>query len=719
MKRRNRSKLTGSAPGASLGKSTPTGGGYTAPWPAQFGGAPSAWTIVLALAIIAMAAVTAYWNSFSGPFIFDDRPWVVQNPNIWRLWPIWRLLVPSHATLVGGRPVIGLTLAVNYALGGANVWGYHAVNLAIHILAAWTLFGIVRRTLSLPRLRERFGAAAVPLALVVSLLWLIHPLQTESVTYIIQRTEALMGLFYLLVLYCVIRGATSGGSTFWYVAAVVSCLLGMASKEVMVTAPVVVLLYDRAFLAGSFREVWRQRYGLYLALAATWSVVVLLLISTGFYGGTTGFAVQKFTWWSYLLTQPGVIAHYLRLTFWPTGLCLDYGWPAAHCLNDVLLPGILVAGLIALTIWAMVKQPEWGFLGVWFFVILAPTSSFVPIKDAAFEHRMYLSLATVAIGAVLGGWAAGRWLVGRGKISPTALHVRGGVLAIVVGVALGIVTFERNAVYQSSLSIWEDTVGKAPQNARAHYNLGVALAGCRQTDEAFSHFQSALEIDPNCIDAHNNLGVVLARSGQLDEAIVHFRKAIELGPDAEAFNNLGLALAGRGQLSEAVVQYEKALEIEPDSVETHVNLVNALAGCGRMDEAVAHFHRALEIKPDCAEAHYNFGVILAREGRGDEAMAQYRQALAIQPDYADARNNLANVLAGQGRVEEAIVEYERVLEAMPDYAEAHNNLGLALLRCGRREEAVVHFRKALEVKSDFAEARKNLAIALGQEGAAK
>ena len=213
-----------------------------------------------------------------------------------------------------------------------NVWGYHAVNLAIHVLAAWTLFGVTRRTLLLPPLHYRFGLAATPLALAVAMLWTLHPLQTEAVTYVIQRTEALAGLFYLLVLYCVVRGAMSTRSIFWYIAATVSCLLGMATKEVMATAPLLVLLYDRTFLAGSFREALRRRFGLYLALAATWTVVPALLFSTGFYGGTAGFAVQKFTWWSYLLTQSGVIVHYLRLAFWPLGcVSTTAGLPRTDC----------------------------------------------------------------------------------------------------------------------------------------------------------------------------------------------------------------------------------------------------------------------------------------------------------------------------------------------------------------------------------------------------
>jgi protein O-mannosyl-transferase len=656
---------------------------------------------VPALAIIAIAAVVAYYNSFSGPFVFDDNLWVTQNPNIRHLWPIWRLLVPSKAALFSGRPVINLTLAVNYALGGVNVWGYHAVNLAIHILAAWTLFGIMRRTLSLPRLREQFGSAAVPLALATAILWMTHPLQTESVTYIIQRTESLMGLFYLLVLYCVIRGATSERSKSWYVAAVASCLLGMATKEVMITAPLVVLLYDRTFLAGSFREAWRRRHGLYLALAATGSVVALLLISTDFYGGTTGFAVRNFTWWSYLLTQPGVIVHYLRLTFWPVGLCLDYGWAAPGSWDGVLLPGIVVAGLLALTIWAMVKRPEWGFLGVWFFVILVPTSSFVPVKDAAFEHRMYLSLASVAAGVVLGGYLIGQWVADRQRISRPALQAVSVCLLIYAGTALGILTFRRNVAYQSDVSIWEDTVTKAPANQRGHNNLGFYLARRGRFDEAITHCSAALAIDPNDAGAHNNLGIALVGCGRFDEATAHYRKALELQPDyADAHNNLGEALVKRGRVEDALPEYEKALELKPDNAEIHNNLGIALVGCGRFDEAMPHFQKAVELTPDFANAHSNLGAALARRAQCDEAIVHCDKALKIDPNLAQAHNNLGFALARRGRFDEAIAHCNKALEIDPNLAGAHGTLDLA--RSQREEilKALAGRRELLRSRPD-------------------
>jgi protein O-mannosyl-transferase len=706
--------------------------------------------ILLAMVMIVLAALICYHNSFSGAFVFDDAHWITRNASIRHLWPIWQVLMPPKELLVRGRPVVSLTLAVNYALGGMNVWGYHAVNLVIHVLAACTLFGVVRRTLVLPRLSRQCGALAMPLALIVALLWMIHPLQTESVDYIIQRTEALVGLFYLLALYGVIRGATSARSTPWYLAAVAASLLGAATKELMVTAPLLILLYDRTFLAGTFREAWRRRWGLYLAMAMTWGVVLALLVSADFYGGTTGFAVEKFTWWSYLLTQPGVIIHYLGLAFWPSQLCLDYGWRAPQNLNQIILPGILVVGLLALTAWALVKWPAWGFLGAWFFVILAPTSSFVPIQDAAFEHRMYLSLAALVAGVAIGAWLAGQWLVARGVIPASVLPISGGALTLLAGAALAILTVQRNADYQDSVTIWQDTVAKAPCNERAHGNLGLGLVERGLVDEGIAEYQKALEIRPDFEAVHNDLGLALAKRGRFDEAIAHhqaalklnpdspgghnslgaafggagrtdeaireYKKAIELGPDlAEAYYNLGVISAGCRRFDEAIVWYQRAIQVNPDYAAAYNNLGSTLASCGRIDEAMDNYQKALELRPNNPGTHNNLGIAMAMRGKFDEAIAHFHQAVDLDPSYAEARNNLGVALNDLGKFSEAIVCFRKALELKPDHASAHNNLGKALLAQGQRDEATIHFRKALELKPDFAEARQNLAIALGQD----
>jgi hypothetical protein len=186
--------------------------------------------------LLVAAGILAYHNSFHGPFIFDDEPSIPDNPHLYSLWPPSSVLSAPPYSTVAGRPTVCLTLAVNFALGGLNVWGYHAFNLAIHLACTLVLFGILRRTFAGEKLRDRFGAASVGLAAMIALLWELHPLQTECVDYIVQRTESLMGLLLLLTLYCTLRGSESARPGKWYLAAIASCVLGMGSKEVMVSA---------------------------------------------------------------------------------------------------------------------------------------------------------------------------------------------------------------------------------------------------------------------------------------------------------------------------------------------------------------------------------------------------------------------------------------------------------------------------------------------------
>jgi hypothetical protein len=240
------------------------------------------WAMRLAAGLIIVAGLGGYSNSFSGVFVYDDLFSILDNPTIRRLRPMGTVLSPPcHGETVSGRPVLNVSLAINFALGGTRTWGYHATNLAIHILNGLLLLGILRRTFRLPALNAQFGSAAEGLALAIALLWIVHPLQTEAVTYLVQRAESLASLFYLLTIYGVVRGSQSGRGVFWYGVAVIACFLGVATKEIVVTAPLVVLLYDRTFLEGSFAQSLRRRWGVYVGLAASWVLLASLVISTG------------------------------------------------------------------------------------------------------------------------------------------------------------------------------------------------------------------------------------------------------------------------------------------------------------------------------------------------------------------------------------------------------------------------------------------------------
>jgi tetratricopeptide (TPR) repeat protein len=586
------------------------------------------WSLLLCGGVILFAALAAYHKSFAVPLLLDDVPSITRNSSIHQLWPIWSVLSPPVDAFVGGRPVVNFSFAANYALGGAVVWGYHAVNLAIHILGALTLFGIVRRTLLSPVLRGRFGTRATQLALAGAVLWTVHPLQTEAVTYISQRCESLMGLFYLLTLYCFIRGADAGESNRWFILSVAACFPGMACKEVMVTAPVMVLLYDRTFVSGSFREAWSRHRRLYLGLAGGWVLLGYLMVGLHFRGAGYGLGIP---WWSYALIECRTVARYLWLGVWPHPLVFDYGeFVPVRQIGEVVPSALVLLTLAGSTLFALKRRPAIGFLGAWFFIILAPTSSVVPIVGQPMaEHRMYLPLASVVAGVVMGIYS----LLGQRSLPV--------FLALAVG--LGFLTIRRNEDYRTELSIWNDTVAKRPDNARAHSNLGGVLLEAGRFPEELEQREEALRIKP-------------------DDPIIHL--------------NLANALARLGRLPEAVAQYEFALRINPNFARDQDNLAWLLARLGRFTEAVAHYEFALRINPDFARAQNNLAWLLATrapaEG-GDPVRAVARACKLSGDRVARYLDTLAAAYAAAGRFNDAKATAEKAIEV----ARAGNESSLA------------------------------------------
>ncbi len=536
---------------------------------------------------IGLCILVVYANSLSGPFIFDDIPNILGNHAIRALWPPQRLFDPPPEAGIASRPVVSLSLALNYAISGYRVWSYHAVNLLIHILAALTLFGLVRRALHSRALREQYAAIATPLAVAVAGLWAVHPLQTQAVTYVIQRCESLMGLFFLLTLYCAVRGWEAPPRRRWHAFAVLACLAGMATKEVMVAAPFIVLLYDVVFNQRPLRRALAASRSLYIGLAVT---LIPLVILTGLTGGQTLHADRlPVTPIEYARTQPQVILHYLRLAIWPAPLVLDYGWPVAPW-SRAWPAGLAILALVAATGWALRRRPRLGFLSAWFFVILAPTSSVVPLQDLAFEHRMYLPLAGVVAAVIMGGAA----LLRRKTITATALLAT----ALVTAAALGAATLARNRDYRSEVAIWSDTVAKRPANARAQLSLGVAYDRAGLKTEAARHTAEALRLNPNSAKAQTNHGIGLLEAGRTLEACEHFRRAIELEPGyVSAHSNLGIALCQLGRLEEGVQRLREALRLDPRCVEAHYNLAIALRDLGQLEEGRRHYEEALRLDP--------------------------------------------------------------------------------------------------------------------------
>ncbi len=672
------------------------------------------WKTPLAACILVLAGCAAYHNSFSGPFIYDDAPAILDNRSIRHLWPIWAALAPPHGEglTIEGRPVLNLSFAVNYAVSGTRVWSYHALNLAIHLAAGLALLGIVRRTaerLAAGRAAPAAGAAERPagpllFGLGVALIWTVHPLQTEAVTYVIQRAESLMGLFYLLTLYCFVRhaegappsgpGGLREGGSFWGALSVACCLLGMGTKEVMVTAPVMILVFDRTFCAGSLAEAWRRRKGYYLALAATWLPLLGLIASTGGNrSGSVGFGTGA-PWGGYILTQFEAVMTYLRLAVWPHPLVFEYGtfWVTP---TQAAPYALAVSVLAAATVWALVRAPIYGFLGFWFFGILAPTSLMPGTTQMIVEHRMYLPLAALAVLFVLAVW----------KVA-----TRGRIVAVAgVATGLGWTSLERNSDYRSELAIWQDTAARRPENSRAHGNLADGLMNAGQTAAALKEYAIALRLNPWDAVANNNYGMALSALGRGEEAIGCFERAVRIKPRyAHAHFNLANALVRAGRQDDAAGQYTEALRLDPSYPEASNNLGDVRMTQGRLDEAVGLFERAVELDPEDAGAYYNLGNALTRMGRRPEAVGLFEKALRLKPDYAAAHSNLGVALVDCSRFDEALAHFREAVRLQPEYAEARLNLGNALLLLGRLPDAVGQYQEALRLRPDYPAARRNL-----------
>ena len=361
-----------------------------------------------------------YAPALRAPLIFDDPLVFLQNPTLQRLWPPSVALQPPANTPVAGRPVANYSFALNYAVNdwfGADqqpdaglaysTFGFHIGNLLLHLLCGALIFGILRRTLRSQRYDDWWAAHADAGAFAVVALWLLHPIQTEAVDYLAQRTELLVSVCYAGTLYASIRAWDAGSAQAkrsWLALAIVVCLLGMGSKEVMISAPIIVILYDRAFHFTTWRQIERGgRLGFYLALLATIGVLIALVAGVP-RAGTVGFHLG-ITWYQYLYTQAWAILHYLRLVAWPNRLTLDYGTRPTAGLAGI--PGLVVLaafGVATVVAWTRASRWGWlGFLGAWFLLLLGPSSSVVPINtEIAAERRIYLALVAVLVLLVVG-----------------------------------------------------------------------------------------------------------------------------------------------------------------------------------------------------------------------------------------------------------------------------------------------------------------------------
>lgn len=579
-----------------------------------------------------------YASTLTGPFIFDDKHNIQQNPHIRleRLSP-GGIVTAALESPSKHRPVANISFALNYYFHRYNPVGYHFVNILIHIINGILLYLFTKATLQTPILKtdfERLAAGWIPVF--TAFIWTLHPLQTQSVSYIVQRMNGLATMFYLLCLwfYVKYRLLKNRERSSWLLfGCAASGVLAIGSKEIAASLPVCIILYEWYFFQ-NLDFHWLKKKIPFIAGA----LALLVIVSWLFLGAnpldriTADYLNRSLTVTQRVLTEFRVVIFYLSLLIWPhpSRLNLDHEFMISNSLIDpitTLFSIAVIVGAIGAAICIAKKAPLVSFCILWFFGNLVIESSVIGL-EIIFEHRTYLP-STMLIFTFVS--LAFKYIKPRQFCIP--------VLCILFAVGT-FWTYERNRVWGDAIALWQDCVAKSPNKARPYNNLGVALGQAGQTEAAIENYHAAIKINPDYGKAHYNLGSALARAGHLQIGIAHMTRALELEPNNyEAHNNLGIALLLQGSPQKAATHFQKALEINANYASAHNNLGIAMKRQHLLSEAVFHFNQALRIDPAYAEAHNNLGIAYRDQGKFKAANHHFSKALRINPGYEAARKN--------------------------------------------------------------------------------
>jgi tetratricopeptide (TPR) repeat protein len=585
------------------------------------------------VALLVMVTLIIYSNTFQVPFLFDDEGSIQLNPPVHGLANYFG----EGYNFLPNRAFCYLTFALNYELGGLNVTGYHIVNLVIHITATLMVYYLVRLTFKTPNLRSTFTTHQTGMfALVVALFFASHPIQTQAVTYIVQRLSSLATLFYLTSLVCYVRwrigrnesaSLVKGIASPWFTLSLVSAVLSMKTKEIAFTLPVIILLYEYSFFGWPGRKLLAQMSPLLLTISII-PYTVYSRISPSIQSGgtllsdvnTPAYNVVQITRWEYLFTQFSVILTYLRLLILPVSQNLDYDYPVNHTLFEfkTLIALLAILSIFLLAVYLFLKSTTTGteettentapssihlyrlasFGILWFFITLSVESSIITIQDVIFEHRLYLPsfgffLTAVSCGALV-VLSLERSLKYINKVTIP-------IVAIII-LSLSGATYARNNVWQDWITIWSDTVSKSQNKPRPHNVLGIGYFYALKFDEAMREYQAAVRLKPDYIEAYYNMGLVYSAKKQRAEAIYMYRKVLSMSAYnasqyAITYNEIGMNFAELGEMDQAAKSFSESVKHEPDSVEFRNNYAYALMSKGDMEAALQEFQNVLKMSP--------------------------------------------------------------------------------------------------------------------------
>ncbi|HIB44535.1 MAG TPA: tetratricopeptide repeat protein [Nitrospina sp.] len=707
---------------------------------------------------LAVATFSVYLQVKDHEFIdYDDKAFISQNSNIKSGLSKESVIWAFTTTLSGSwEPITWLSHILGYQLYGSSSKNHHLINVFFHITNAVLLFIVLLRM-----------TGALWQSGFVACMFALHPMNVESVAWLMERNMLLCTLFWLLTMLVYIH-YTEKPSIKRYSLVILFFALGLMSKSMIVTLPFVLLMMDYWPLKRlkvnqkKYNDKFEMDFVIKRSevLRLVLEKIPLLILSLGLsitifklaegYEGTDYMAAVSF----FGRLNNGMVSYleYLAKTVWPTGLAVIY----PHPLNTLaawkgILCGMALLGVTFFSIRFIKKSPYFAFGWFWYLGVLVPVIGiFVQVGGELAMADRYAYLPLIGIFIII-AWGLPE-LIARWRHREKILSISAGIIISMlmattwiqlsywkntldlfkraISVAnkkdpnfknpnhallynhLGLVFYNMGKPEEST-SHYEMAIKIAPDLAMAHTNLGISHLSMGNTEEAISHYKTAIKFNPNHAHGHYNLGIVLFALGKVEEAISHYQTAIKLNPNyAAAHNNLGLILEGNGRTREAISNYRTAINLKPGYAAAHSNLGNTLFALGKTEEAIAHYKTVVRLRPGFFPAHTNLGNALFTLGKTEEAIAHYKTVIRLNPDLALANSNLGIALFALGKTEEAIVHYKTAIRLKPGYTEAHHNLGVALFAIKKVKESISHYKMAIKFKPDYPMAYTNLGNAL-------
>ena len=696
------------------------------------------WGILLPAVVLLLLTAIAYLNSFAVPFVFDDFNTIQANSPV----QFGQNLRPS---IFHTRSILLLTFGINYALHGQQVWGYHLVNFILHFLNGVLLFLIAQHIFRGSISSEK---EASTYAFLAAGFFLVHPVQTEAVTYVSSRSELLSTAFYGSAVLAFIKRERPKIGFRWSLIILALFVLGIFSKETEgISLPVVLMAYDFLFFCDASVLGILKRWRFYITFVAA-GITAIFFFVTVLLKGQIGSTASHVPAWQYFLTELRVIVTYLRLLVFPGGLNLDYDFPLSNRFSEFPVAGSLLA-LIALAVLAWYlrrRQAVISFSILWFFITLAPRSTFISIPDVIFEHRLYLPLMGVSLAfPLLIGYIAD-------TLKPK-FRLPVGTASTVVILLLVVGTVLRNQVWRDEITLWKDVVAKSPHKARPYNNLEKAYFSRGEFDRALEVAQSGFR---NVEDASDRqafqqfMGNIYIQMHRYEEAAAVFRETANVDDKhraSAAYNNVGVAyvyMAGSRSgaekheiLTSAADAFRKSTELDGNMFVAFDGYVNVIYENGGTDElakklqstldekkdyrayyglgkiaflsgdyahAAQYFENALQVDSSQKLIFFNQAYALSRLKRRDEAKEKYLRAIQLDPLFLQARHNLALLYMDSDDLTKAIDGFEDVLRLDPNYVAAHMNLAKIYVRLGNRDAARQHVSNVLGIAPEHQEA---------------